>query len=284
MPITIPAATVASTPEAPTRSAMRNDAEGDDRRQRSLDKMVVGAPGERDRQRADRDADDDPAAADQQRLRPRRSGVGAPLRLSARQDQREQQRRGAVVEQALASMTSRSRPVTPVSRSSAITAIGSVAAISAPKASAGSTASRDRQTSAAGDDAGAEQHAERGEREHRVEVAPEVAPRDVQRRLEQKRRQDDVEDEVVRQGKAGVDAEERERGAGEDEAHRVRQPQTARGERDEDGETEKAERAEEQDVHAACLPGRSPNGNRAYPHESLRTRRNPTIAFAVDIR
>ena len=56
-------------------------------------------------------------------------------------------------------------------------------------------------------DGGAEEDSDRGETEDWDEVAPQIDPVDIQRRLEQQRRQDDVEDEVVRQREAGVDAE-----------------------------------------------------------------------------
>ena len=55
-------------------------------------------------------------------------------------------------------------------------------------------------------DRGAKEDADGREGDDRREVAPELGPRDVQRRFEQQRRQDDVEDQVVRQREAGVDA------------------------------------------------------------------------------
>ena len=111
---------------------------GDDRRQRRLDQMVVGAPGERDRQRAD---------ARRRRRRRRRRSAAPARRSPAASARRSGLSAGRISANSSAaapslnrlslSMTSRSRPLTPASRSMAMTAIGSVAAISAPNASAG---------------------------------------------------------------------------------------------------------------------------------------------------
>ena len=84
----------------------------------------------------------------------------------------------------------------------------------------------------------------------------QIAPAEIQRRLEQERRQDDVEDEVVGERKAGMAARGGERCARKHEADRVGQTQAARRERHEDREAKQAQRAKQQNVHASCLAAR----------------------------
>ena len=91
------------------------------------------------------------------------------------------------------------------------------------------------------------------QRNDRNEIALQIAPAQIQRRLEQERRQDDVEDEVVGERKAGMAARGGERCARQHEADRIGQTQAARRERHEDREAKQAQRAKQQNVHASCL-------------------------------
>ena len=170
-------------------------------------------------------ADDDAAAADQQRLRDDRSGVGAPLWLSAGRISANSSAAAPSLNRLSLSMTSRRRPLTPASRSMAMTAIGSVAAISAPKASAGASGQLEPPDESGRDDRRADQHADGRQRQHRREIALEFAPRDAERRLEQQRRQDDLEQDVVGQRQSSVQARQRERQSGRHQADRVGQAQ-----------------------------------------------------------
>ncbi len=154
------------------------------------------------------------------------------------EDQREQQRRGAVVEQALA-LDDEPQP-----------------ALDAGLAQHGDDGDRigggdqraegerrrerpvERPHESAGDDASAEQHADRRQRQHRREIAPELAPRDAERRLEQQRRQDHLEQDVVGQREVERQPRQRQRQPGRHQADGVGQAKAAGDDRHRHGDPE----------------------------------------------
>ena len=136
-----------------------------------------------------------------------------------------------------------------------MTAIGSVAAINAPKASAGAERPAEPPDQAGGDDASAEQHADGRQRQHRREIALELAPRNAERGLEQQWRQDDLEQDVVGQRQVDLEARQRQRQPGCDEADGVGQAQAAGDDRHRHGDPEQLDPRGDDTVHHATVTG-----------------------------
>ena len=233
------------------RSADQERAIGGDRGQRGLDEMVAGAPGEQDRDSRDDEADGDPAAADQQRLAENAERRRRARRLAERgDDQREQQRRDAVVDQALAldDQPQAAFDAGLAQQRDDGDRVGGGDERAEGERRPGGPAEQRRQSRR--DHGGAKRDAERGEREDGGEIAPEFAPGNADRGLEQQRRQDHVENDVVRQRHADVDARQRQAEAGQDQPDGVGQAQPARQDRHHHGDAEQLDRRSEHEVHA----------------------------------
>ena len=125
------------------------------------------------------------------------------------------------------------------------------------------------------DDQRAEHNADGRQRDHGNEIALQIAPAQVQRRLEQERRQHDVEDQVVGQREARLAAGGGERRPRQHEADRIGQAQAARRQRDQNREAKKGERPEQQDVHAVLFTGPSAKAEPRGPRYSAAVRSAP---------
>ena len=239
-------------------------AEGGDHGQRRLDQMILGGSRDHDRDQPDAEPGGEAAAGDDGKRREDGERVLSARRVMGRPDENEgeEDRGGAVVEQALG--------------------LDEEAEAAGHARFLDERDDRDRVGRAdqrPEDERGFERPAEQGHEparhDGRASATPmvdsattgtrsrlQIAPAQVQRRLEQERRQDDVEDEVVGQRKAGMAARGGERRAREHEADRIGQTQAARRERHQNREAKQAQRAKQQNVHASCLAARLGKRNR----------------------
>ena len=180
------------------------------------------------------------------------------------------------------SISSASRPFTPVSRNSAITAIGSVAAISEPNASAGPVG----QFSHRPDPPrrrGAKHDPEARYQQDRREIALQFAPVQVQRGFKQQGRQNDVEDEVVSELHPDVDMPERQRQARHHEADGVGQTKPPRDDRHNHRVSQQCQDTPEQEFHRITVDGAASQRNRlALNFDRLATEKSASSAKGGD--
>jgi hypothetical protein len=234
----MPAATVANTPEAPKCSAIRNEPNAATAVRRRLDQMIVGGSRDHDRNQPNAESGGKPAAGDYEKGH---GGGKRALRVSRvvgrpDEDEREQDRGGAVVEQALGF----DEEAQPAGHARFPQERDDRDRVGRADQRAEDESGFERPAKPDGEPARHDERAEHDphgrQRDHRNEIALEIAPAQVQRRLEQERRQDNVEDQVVGQRQARLAAGGGERRPGEHEADRIGQAEAARGKRDQNRE------------------------------------------------